>query len=73
MKIKVSDLRFYIFYIDKSMFSLQIYRYSMGKLMIEVLNTMKSVKTIKIKGPREAGPLGIKTQKIARGAGFDDF
>ena len=39
---------------SKSRFSLRTCRYSMCKLMIEVLNTVKSVKSIKIKGPREA-------------------
>ena len=48
---------FYVFFIDNSMFSLQICRYSMGKLMIEVLKMVKSVKFIKIRGPREARPL----------------
>ena len=65
--------RFYIFFIDKSMFSPRISRYSMGKLMVEVLNTMKSVKFIKIKGPREAWSLGIDTKTLPRGSGFDDF
>ena len=37
----------------------------MGKLMIEVLNTVKNVKFIKIKGPREARPPGIWLKKIA--------
>ena len=41
MQIKVSGSQFYIFFIDKSMFSLRICRYAMGKLMIEVLNTVK--------------------------------
>ena len=44
MQIKVSDLQFYICLIDKSMFSLRICRYSVGKLMIEVLNTVKKCK-----------------------------
>ena len=65
--------RSYIFFIDKSMFFPRICRYSMGKLMAEVLNTMKRVKFIKIKGPREAWPLGVDTKTLPRGSGFDDF
>ena len=53
------------------MFSQRICRYSMGKLMVEVLNTMKSVKFIKIKGPTEAWPLGADTKTLPRGPGFD--
>ena len=65
--------RFYIFFIDKSMFSPRICRYSMGKLMVEVLNTMKSVKFIKIKGPREAWPLGVETKTFPRGQDLTIF
>ena len=35
---------FYKFFIDKSGFSLRICKYSMGKLMIEVLNMVKKCK-----------------------------
>ena len=48
------------------MFSLRICRYSMGKLMIEVLKMVKNVKFIKIKGPKEARLLGFD-QKICPG------
>ena len=37
----IAMTQFYIFFIDKSMFSLRICGYSMGKLMVEVLNTVK--------------------------------
>ena len=41
------------------MLSPRICRYSMCRLMIEVLNKLKNVPFIKIKGPREARPPGI--------------
>ena len=41
--------------------------------MIEVLNTVKSVKFFKVKGPREARPLGFDTENPPGGAEFDDF
>ena len=44
MKTEVSDLQFYILFIDKSIFSLRFCGYPMGKLMIEVLNTVKKCK-----------------------------
>ena len=72
MQIKVSDLRFYIFFIDRSMFSLRICRYSMGKLMIEVLNTFESVKFIKIKEVSRKPPLRFY-QIICRGGGEQDL
>ena len=45
---------------DRSMLFLRICRYLMGKLMIEVLKMVKTVKFIRIKGPRDAQPPGIR-------------
>ena len=45
MQIKVSDLRFYVCFIDKSMLSLKACRYSMDKLMIKVFNMVKKCTT----------------------------
>ena len=73
MQIEVSDLRFYIFFVDKSMLSLRICNYSMDKLIIEVLNTLQNVKFTEIKGPGVSGPLGFETKHLPWGPGFDDF
>ena len=41
--------------------------------MIEVLKRGKSVKFIRIRGPREARPPGIRQKNLPGGAGFDSF
>ena len=51
------------------MFSLQISRYSICKLMIQVLKMVKSKKIAKIKGPREAHPWDL-TKNMPGGAGL---
>ena len=53
-KLKSVIYDFYIFFVD--MFSLRICRYSIGKLMIEVLNMVGKCEIFKIEGPREARP-----------------
>ena len=51
---------FYIFVIDKSMFSLRICRYLMGKLMTEVLETVESVRFIPGPGIRPKNLPGVR-------------
>ena len=46
------------------MLSLRICRYSMDKLIIVVFKMVKSVKFIRIKGPREARPPGNKPKSF---------
>ena len=72
MQIRFSDSRFLHFFItDKSMFSLGICRYSMRKLMIEVLKMVESVQfCLKIRVPGKPGPLGLDQKScpgVARG------
>ena len=67
---KLSAYDFYIFSIDKSILSLPICGYSIGKLMTEVLKMVKSVKFVGIKGPREARTL---RKNLPMAAGFDSF
>ena len=63
MQIKFSDLRFYIFFFDKSMFSLWIYRYSKGKFLIEVLKIVKVLNLLTwikaIAGADQSTTLGV--------------
>ena len=70
---KLSACDFYIFSIDKSILSLPICEYSIGKLMTEVLKMVKRVKFIRIKGPREARTLRIRRKNLPMAAGFDSF
>ena len=51
------------------MFSLQICRYSMSKLIIEVLKMVKEYKIYQNKGSREAQPLGIWPKYLPGGGG----
>ena len=73
MQIKFSVYDFYIFSIENFILSLPICRYSVGILMTEVLKMVKSVKFIRIKGPREARPQRIRRKNLPMGAGFDSF
>ena len=72
MQIKVSDLQFSTFFIDKSMFSLQICRYLMGKLMIEVYGEKVS-NLLNLTVPGKPDLLEFGKKSLPGGQGFDDF
>ena len=72
MQNNVSNFQLYIFFIDKSIFSLPICRYSIGKLMTEVLKMVKKCKInlIKIRVPGKPIPLGFDTNNFPMGRDF---